>query len=130
MSIITILEDIMPEFVNPFIGMVPERKMTKEELIRALRISLSAEEEATNIYASIADACDNELAKAVLLDIADEERVHKGEFQRLIEILAPNEIALLSQGAAEVNEIREKIPSKKNMDSNENKPITIGNLKQ
>ncbi len=120
----------MPEFVNPFIGMVPERKMTKEELIRALRISLSAEEEATNIYASIADACDNELAKAVLLDIADEERVHKGEFQRLIEILAPNEIALLSQGAAEVNEIREKIPSKKNMDSNENKPITIGNLKQ
>ncbi len=102
----------MPEFVNPFVGMVPGRKMTVHELTRALRLSLSAEEEATHLYEALADATDNELAKAVLRDIANEERVHKGEFQRLIEILLPDETELMAQGAQEVNEIREEVAAK------------------
>ena len=76
----------MPEFVNPFSGMVPERKMTKAELVRALRLNLAAEEEAVHAYESHADATDNELARKVLHDIANEERVHAGEFQRLLSI--------------------------------------------
>jgi rubrerythrin len=52
-----------------------------------------------------ADATDNELAKKVLIDIANEERVHIGEFQRLIAILAPDEDGFLADGAAEVNEM-------------------------
>jgi Mn-containing catalase len=78
----------MPEFVNPFTGVVPGRKMTDTELLRALRLDLSAEEEAVHLYLSHADATDNELAKQVLQDVANEERVHKGEFQRLISILS------------------------------------------
>ncbi len=93
----------MPEFTNPFIGVVPGRKMTESELLRALRLDLSAEEEAVHIYLSHADATDNELAKKVLQDIADEERVHKGEFQRLIGILSKEEDALLAEGAQEVD---------------------------
>ena len=92
----------MPDFVNPFSGMVP-RKMTKEELLRALRLDLAAEEEAIHAYTAHADATDDELAKKVLLDIADEERVHVGEFQRLINLLAPEEPDLLAAGAAEVD---------------------------
>ena len=38
----------MPEFLNPFTGVVPERKMTKEELVRALRQDLAAEHEAVH----------------------------------------------------------------------------------
>ena len=56
----------MPEFVNPFSGMVPARKMTDAELIRALRLNLAAEEEAVHVYQAHADATDNELAKKVL----------------------------------------------------------------
>ncbi len=93
----------MPEFANPFIGVVPGRKMTDTELLRALRLDLSAEEEAVHLYLSHADATDNELAEKVLQDIADEERVHKGEFQRLIGILSKEEDSLLAEGAAEVN---------------------------
>jgi len=93
----------MPEFTNPFIGVVPGRKMTESELLRALRLNLSAEEEAVHLYLSRADATDNELAKKVLQDIADEERVHKGEFQRLISLLSDEEDSLLAQGAGEVN---------------------------
>ncbi len=93
----------MPEFTNPFIGVIPGRKMTESELLRALRLDLSAEEEAVHIYLSHADATDNELAKKVLQDIADEERVHKGEFQRLIGLLSQKEDAFLAEGAEEVN---------------------------
>jgi rubrerythrin len=93
----------MPEFVNPFAGVVPGQKMTETELLRALRLDLSAEEEAVHLYLSHADATDNELAKKVLQDVADEERVHKGEFQRLINILSREEEGFLAEGAEEVN---------------------------
>lgn len=94
----------MPEFTNPFSGVVP-RKLTDSELARALRLDLAAEEEAVHIYEAHADATDNELAKKVLRDIANEERVHAGEFQRLINILLKDEQQYLSEGAEEVNEM-------------------------
>lgn len=120
----------MPEFVNPFVGMVPGRKLTMSELLRALRLSLAAEEEATHIYQAIADATTNELAKAVLLDIADEERVHKGEFQRLIELLAPQETEFMAEGASEVDEIKEKLDQKSTQNNESpSEIITVGNLK-
>ncbi len=99
----------MPQFVGPFPGVVPDRKMTPAELVRALRINLSAEEEAIHLYESHADATDHPLAKAVLHDIANEERVHAGEFQRLISILAPDEDAFLAEGAGEVNVMAAKV---------------------
>lgn len=95
----------MPEFVNPFTGVVPGRKLTDSELLRALRLNIAAEQEAVHLYMAHADATDNELARKVLIDIADEERVHAGEFQRLINILAKDEEALLAQGAEEVDEM-------------------------
>jgi len=41
----------------------------------------------------------------VLLDIADEEREHVGEFQRLLSILLEDEEQLLASGAEEVDEM-------------------------
>jgi len=99
----------MPDFPNPFSGMTPDRKMTDKELLRALRLALAAEEEAIHLYEAQADACDNELAALVLRDIADEERVHAGEFQRLINILAPDEEGFLAEGAEEVDEMAEEL---------------------
>lgn len=93
----------MPEFVKPFSGMVPERKMTLDELVRALRLDLAAEHEAVHTYLAHADATDNPLARAVLADIADEERVHAGEFARLIAILTGDEDGFLAKGKAEVD---------------------------
>lgn len=96
----------MPEFANPFSGKVPDRKLTKGELLRALRLDIAAEEEAVHLYMAHAEATDDPLAKKVLIDVADEERVHVGEFQRLIEILtAGEETQLLAQGAGEVDEM-------------------------
>ena len=95
----------MPDFVNPFIGLTPDRPMTTAELTRALRLDLAAELEAIHLYEAQADATDDPLAAQVLRDIANEERVHAGEFQRLLALLLPDEEALLQEGAAEVDEM-------------------------
>ena len=63
--------------------------------------------------------------REVLLDIAKEERVHKGEFQRVIELLLPEETELMKNGASEVEEIRENL---RNNNKNGITP-TVGNLK-
>lgn len=99
----------MPEFVNPFSGVVPDRKLSKSELIRALRLNLAAEEEAIHLYRAHADATDNELARKVLNDVADEEREHVGEFQRLLNILLDDEEELLAGGAEEVDEMAAEV---------------------
>ena len=99
----------MPEFINPFSGVVPDRMLTARELTRAIRLTLAAEHEAVHLYQAIADVTEHPLAKAVLEDIANEERVHAGEFQRLLNILLPDEEKLLADGAAEVDEEAEEL---------------------
>ncbi len=69
----------MPEFVNPFSGKVPDRKLTHEELIRAIRLNIVAEHEAIHLYMAHADATDHSLAKQVLTDVANEERGRASE---------------------------------------------------
>ncbi len=93
----------MADFANPFSGMVPARVMSEDELVRALRLSLAAEHEAVHLYMAQADATNHALAKKVLTDIANEERVHAGEFMRLIAILTKDEDQFLDKGKAEVD---------------------------
>jgi len=94
----------MPEFSNPFGSVVPDRKLTREELIRAIRLNLAAEHEAIYLYMAHAEATDHPLAKEVLIDVANEEREHAGEFMRLLEILTGDEAEWLAEGRAEVDE--------------------------
>jgi rubrerythrin len=95
----------MPEFVNPFSGKVPDRKLTHEELVRAIRLNVAAEHEAIHLYMAHADATDHPLARKVLIDIANEERVHVGEFERLLEILTGDEQRWVAEGREEVDEM-------------------------
>ena len=99
----------MPDFGSPFSGMSSDRKLTKEELIRAIRFLVAAEYEAVQMYMQLAESTDDKLAIAVLKDIADEERVHAGEFLRLLKELAPDEEKYYAEGAEEVGEIIEKL---------------------
>jgi rubrerythrin len=124
----------MPEFINPFSGKVPDRKLTTEELIRAIRLDLAAEEEAVHLYMAHAEATDHPLAKKVLIDIANEERVHAGEFSRLLEILTGDEDKWLAEGAEEVDEMAAELGATEEADSAEapaagGEETTIGSLK-
>jgi rubrerythrin len=124
----------MPEFINPFSGKVPDRKLTTEELIRAIRLDLAAEEEAVHLYMAHAEATDHPLAKEVLIDIANEERVHAGEFSRLLEILTGDEDKWLAEGAEEVDEMAAELGATEEAGGAEapatgGEETTIGSLK-
>lgn len=94
----------MPDFGQPFSGLAKDRKLTHAELVRAIRFMISAEYEAIQLYMQLAESTDNELAIEVLKDIADEERVHAGEFLRLLKELEPDEEKFYAEGAQEVEE--------------------------
>ena len=51
-----------------------------------------------------AESIDNKLALKVLKSVADEERVHMGEFLRLLYELATDEEKLYAKGAKEVED--------------------------
>ena len=91
-----------PDFGTPFSGLAHDRHINHEELIRAVRFMVAAEYEAIQLYMQLAESTDNKLAIEVLKDIADEERVHAGEFLRLLKELAPHEEDFYSAGAKEV----------------------------
>ncbi len=99
----------MPGFGSPFSGLANDRKLTHEELIRAIRFLIAAEYEATQLYTQLAESTDNKLAVKVLKEIADEELVHVGEFLSLLRELSPNEEKLYAKGAKEVKEIIKKM---------------------
>ncbi|MFH1476494.1 MAG: ferritin family protein [Verrucomicrobiota bacterium] len=94
----------MPEFGTPFSGLTNDRKLTGAELIRAIRFLVAAEYEAVQLYMQLAESTVNKLAIEVLKDIADEERVHAGEFLRLLHELAPDEAKFYAKGAKEVED--------------------------
>jgi len=94
----------MPDFGSAFSGLANDRKLTHEELVRAIRFMVAAEYEAIQLYTQLAESIDNKLAIEVLKDIADEERVHAGEFLRLLKELAPDEERFYVEGAEEVEE--------------------------
>ncbi len=121
----------MPEFANPFSGKIPDRKLTKEELIRAIRLNVAAEHEAVHVYMAHAEATDDPLAKKVLIDIANEERVHVGEFARLLQILTGDEDIFLKEGADEVDEMAAELGQGVTAAADRaNDEATIGSLKE
>lgn len=99
----------MPEFGNPYSGLAKDRKLTQEELVRTIRFMIAAEYEAVQLYMQLAESTDNKLAVDVLKDIADEERVHAGEFLRLLHELAPDEQKHYNKGYEEVQEIIDEL---------------------
>jgi rubrerythrin len=79
-------------------------KFTDRELTRAIRDAIIAELGAIKQYEAVVDATDHEVAKKVLQSVADEERIHVGELQKLLSDLLPDEQELLDDGAKEVED--------------------------
>ncbi len=98
--------------VNTYFG-------TKKDIVRALRECVCAENDATNMYEKVVDAIESyikcyenntdvatyipEYRKIIsqVQEIANEEKKHVGEFQKLIAMLDKNEIKLYKDGSNE-----------------------------
>ncbi|MGC8601262.1 MAG: ferritin family protein [Thermoprotei archaeon] len=80
------------------------KKMSKEEVALALRDDLQAELDAANLYLEQAALVDEEEVKKTLLEIAEEEKVHFGEFLTLLKRYDQELDSAISKGEKEVSE--------------------------
>jgi hypothetical protein len=119
----------MAVFGNPFSANV-ERKMTKEELIQAIREDIAGELEAIYLYDAHVQATDDEIAKKILADIRDEEKAHVGELMTLLKILDPDEAVHFAEGEDEVREMLSQMGTTDSTATNARKKesATIGSL--
>jgi len=88
-------------------------KLSDNDLIRMMRVLITAENEAINLYTRLADQVDKgiyrknaKLVIDVLNDVAKEEKRHVGEFQSVLFTLCPDEEKEYKKGKKEVDKIR------------------------
>ena len=77
------------------------KKFTDLEI---LRLAIIAELDAVSLYEQLASATDNEAIRAVLLDVAKEEKTHVGEFQTMLLREDEQQVEELKKGKEEVEE--------------------------
>lgn len=72
-----------------------------------LRSAIIAELDAINLYEQMANLTSDENIRAVLLDVAEEEKTHVGEFQTMLLKLDQEQVEELEAGKKEVDELTE-----------------------
>jgi len=100
-ELVTLARELCSQHLENVKGIGP---MTKRETVRAIRDAIIAEEGAINQYETVVDSTDDEQVKKVLQGIADEEKVHVGELQKLLSLLLGDETDFLDEGAGEVED--------------------------
>lgn len=70
-----------------------------------LRAAIIAELDAINLYEQLAALTDDPHIRAVLLDVAKEEKTHVGEFQAMLLKWDQEQVEELAHGQEEVKEI-------------------------
>lgn len=95
----------MAEVTNDLKSILSADQMSESEIIRAIRVSIKAEIDAVHLYDMIAESTNDERVARIMLQTAKEERVHIGEFMRLLQELNPNEMRDYNEGAAEAENI-------------------------
>jgi len=84
-------------------------KVAKKDLNKEiLRLAIIAELDAINLYEQMAALTDDKDIKAVLLDIAKEEKTHVGEFQTMLLRLDTEQVKEMEHGKKEVKELTGK----------------------
>ncbi len=119
----------MPNMPAPFAANLGEKKLTKYDLIQAIRTDIVGELEAIFLYDAHANSSSDPVVKAVLAEIRDEERAHVGELMTLLKYLDPAEAGHLADGEGEVKEMMESLGLRPGASEAEAKGATIGGLK-
>ncbi|AHF79824.1 ferritin family protein [Thermococcus paralvinellae] len=83
---------------------INKKKLSKNEIVQALRWAVIAELDAINFYEQFAELIDDEAVKHTFLDVANEEKEHVGEFLALLLKLDPELGKYMKKGFEEVEE--------------------------
>lgn len=119
----------MPNMPNPFAANLSGKKLSRYDLIQAVRTDIIGELEAIFLYDAHANSTDDPVAKAVLADIRDEERAHCGELYALLKYLDPKEAEHLASGESEVREQMEQLGITSGGGAAGTAGATVGSLK-
>lgn len=84
---------------KPFLTAGLGRMMTDDEVIRALRQDIIAENDAISLYEAHIMATTNEAVEAVLQHIVDEEKMHVAELHTLLNYLDADQNLINIKGA-------------------------------
>jgi rubrerythrin len=94
---------MMSQFSNEPRESSLDKRLTKAELVEAVRSNIAAEHEAIQRYLAQTDTIDHPLVRAVLVDITGEKQAHVGELERLLEILTGEEYNPLRAGREKID---------------------------
>ncbi len=84
-------------------------KIDQEDIDKEiLRKSLLAELDAIDLYEQMANMTNDENIKKVLLDVAEEEKEHVGEFQEMLLRRDKEQVEQMKEGKEEVKELTGK----------------------
>lgn len=89
----------MAQHNNPYKGIA---ELDETHLIIQLRSMIAEEFEAANLYQQFAAVIKDDVIRKQVLDIANEEIVHAGEFSALLDRLTEEDGILIQQGMEEV----------------------------
>lgn len=87
--------------MNEDIDIYDTSPLSHNELMWAIRDAIIEEQNAIKIYENIAIRASNSKVKNLLQDIANEEKVHIGELQELLETISPQEDGFIDDGRKE-----------------------------
>ena len=78
--------------------------LNDRELSRAIRMAISAEHEAIDLYDKIFDSCNDIGIKKLIQDISEEEKVHVGELENLLSRTDSSDLPKRAEGNKEAND--------------------------
>jgi len=102
---------ISPELVliSELMSSIPtdlDRVKGPRKEMEILRAAIIAEYDAINLYEQMAEISSNPKVKKVLLDVANEEKQHIGEFKSLLEMIDPEHEKFEKKGEEEVKLVK------------------------
>ncbi len=97
----------MPVFGSIFSSISKDRKLTKDELIIAIRFLVAAQYDTVQMCEQLAASIADSFLKDVLKDIADDELGHASKLSKVLYYLNPQE-GNLNKGVNMVTEMMEK----------------------
>lgn len=95
-----VLSELMASLPNKHSKISPKRRD-----MQILRAAIIAEYDAVNLYEQFAEAATNPDLKKLMLEVANEEKVHVGEFEEMLERLDPEHEDNVEEGEDEVKEL-------------------------
>lgn len=102
------LKSKINHYLNELMAVIPDKdsKISSDRKdMQILRTAIIAEYDAVSLYEQLAEAATNPDLKKILLDVANEEKVHIGEFEAVLEVLDPEHEKYEDEGEDEAAEL-------------------------